>query len=136
MQRVFGEPQKRARPTLRNIWSYIQGNIRYRLYYSKQLYGINLKWLLPNWLIEQIELRVISMDKQCYNEGSCKICGCKTTELQFADKACDKPCYPKMLNRSQWKMFCDTKLIYDKDTSIFWQLREGKFRTFKKRKDE
>lgn len=123
--------QKKARVTLRNIWYYLQGNIRYRLYYSKQLYGINLKWLLPNWLIEQIEMRVDSMDKQCYNEGSCKICGCKTTELQFCDKPCDKPCYPSMLSRKKWEIFCDTGLVFDVKTDMFWQRRENKFKPFK-----
>ena len=43
------------------------------------------------------------MDQECYNAGECKICGCQTTALQMADKACDKPCYPEMLSRKNWK---------------------------------
>lgn len=128
--------QKKARVTLRNVWSYIQGNIRYRLYYSKQLYGVDLSWLLPKWLKDQIELRIDSMDRQCYNEGSCKICGCKTTALQFSDKACDKPCYPSMLSKKQWYIFCDTGLVFDVETNMFWQKRVGKFRPFKRKRNE
>lgn len=132
MQELFKEPSRKARPTLKNIWSYIQGNIRYRLYYSKKIYGIDLSWLLPKWLKDQIELRIDSMDRECYNNGSCKICGCKTTELQFADKACDKPCYPFMLSKKQWYIFCDTGLVFDDKTNMFWQKRVGKFRLFKR----
>jgi hypothetical protein len=124
--------QKKARVSFRNIVAYIQGNVRYKLYYSKVLYGIDLSWLLPKWLREQIELRIESMDRQCYNEGSCKICGCKTTALQFADKSCDKPCYPSMLSRKQWEIFCDTELVFDVKTDMFWQRRSGKFTPFKR----
>lgn len=118
--------------SLRNIVAYIQGNLRYKLYYSRLLYGVDLSWLLPKWLKEQIELRIDSMDRQCYNEGSCKICGCKTTALQFANKACDKPCYPSMLSRKQWEIFCDTELVFDIETDMFWQRRGGKFTPFKR----
>lgn len=47
------------------------------------------------------------MDKDCLKNGSCKLCGCKTTALQMANKPCNKPCYPPMLNCSQWKDFND-----------------------------
>lgn len=118
--------------SLRNIVAYIQGNLRYKLYYSKVLYGIDLSWLLSKWLREQIELRIESMDRECYESGSCKICGCKTTALQFANKACDKPCYPSMLSRKQWYIFCDTALVFDVETDMFWQRRSGKFTPFKR----
>lgn len=124
--------QKKARVNLRNVIAYIQGNIRYRLYYSKKLYGVDLRWMLPKWLREQIELRIESMDMECYEGGSCKICGCKTTQLQFANKECDKPCYPSMLSRNQWYIFCDTGLIFDVKTDMFWQRRGGKFTPFKR----
>lgn len=43
------------------------------------------------------------MDPECYVKGQCKMCGCTTTALQMANKSCPKPCYPKMMNRKQWK---------------------------------
>ena len=80
------------------MYAYIQGNIRYELFYSK------FKWLLPKHIEEQIMYRINSMDIDCYNEGSCKMCGCKTTALQMANKACDKPCYPFMLSKKSWNL--------------------------------
>lgn len=50
-----------------------------------------------------------------YN-GSCKICGCDTTALQMADKACPKPCYPPMMNRENWMMYKMIQNIDVKDT--------------------
>jgi hypothetical protein len=35
------------------------------------------------------------MDIDCYLDGSCKKCGCETTALQMANKACAGNCYPK-----------------------------------------
>jgi len=45
------------------------------------------------------------MDPECFEQGSCKMCGCDTTALQMADKACDKPCYPTMMTRDKWRVF-------------------------------
>lgn len=89
----------KAKPTIKNIISYIQGNIRYKLYYSKW------SWLIPSHIREQIDFRIHKMDKECYNQGACKMCGCKTTALQMANKQCDKPCYPEMMNKKQWKKY-------------------------------
>lgn len=42
------------------------------------------------------------MDRECYESGQCKMCGCATTALQMCDKACDKPCYPEMMDKKTW----------------------------------
>lgn len=83
-----------------NIFAYIQGYTRYRLYYSD-----TLRWLLPTYIYEQILWRISVMDLTCYEKGSCKMCGCDTTALQMANKSCDKPCYPKMMTRKVWEVF-------------------------------
>lgn len=88
-------------PKISNIFAYIQGYSRYHLFYSKY------SWLLPTYIYEQILWRISTMDSECFSKGSCKICGCDTTALQMANKACPKPCYPKMMNRRVWKMFKD-----------------------------
>ncbi len=85
-----------SRINVSNMLAYIQGNYRYKLYYSR------FKWLLRPHIVEQIDVRINSMDRQCYNEGQCKLCGCKTTALQMANKACEKPCYPKMIDKVTW----------------------------------
>ena len=65
------------------------------------------------------------MDKECYNAGECKICGCQTTHLQMADKACDKPCYPEMLSRKNWKSLKEG--LFYPDGKRWWKLKYNKF---------
>lgn len=90
--------------TIENIISYIQGNVRYYLYYNK------FKFLIFKHIREQYEIRIDSMNKDCYNNGSCIKCGCVTTKLQFANKKCKGNCYPNFLNKKDWKTFKKTRL--------------------------
>jgi hypothetical protein len=101
------------------------------LYYSKQIIGINLRNLIRKYIREQIETRINSMDKQCYNEGQCRICKCQTTQLQFANKACDKPCYPYILTKLQWNILKQGRKIWDKYTNKYWVLKQDKFKIYK-----
>lgn len=110
---------KKAKPTLKNIIAYIQGNLRYKLYYSK------FAFLIRSHIKEQIDTRISSMDPQCYEEGQCKMCGCQTTALQMADKACSKPCYPRMLNKDEWDQMKKDFQIYDKTTGKWWHVLVG-----------
>lgn len=93
--KTFKEPL-----SIKNIYAYLQGNIRYYLFYHKYLYK-----LIPLHIFEQIEWRILKMDKSCYALGSCKLCGCQTTALQMANKSCKKPCYPKMMKKNHWKFY-------------------------------
>lgn len=86
----------KAKITLLNIWYYIQGTLRYKLYYSR------FDGLMRRYIKDQIGYRIAVMDRQCFENGSCKMCGCRTTALQMANKACDKPCYPVMKSRREW----------------------------------
>lgn len=65
------------------------------------------------------------MDSQCYKEGSCKLCGCKTTALQMASKPCDKPCYPALLKKKQWKEIRNSSYSYfiEKRGDFFYSWR-------------
>lgn len=106
--------------SIKNIVAYIQGNIRYRLYYSKY------KPLIRTHILEQIYLRIKSMNKECYDNGSCIKCGCKTTQLQMADKPCEGACYPPMVSKDKWN--------YMKKGNItiigqeLWQIKHGLFK--------
>lgn len=84
---------------LTNILAYLQGNIRYRLYYSR------FKFMIRAHILEQIDFRIRFMKKECYENGQCVLCGCATTALQMADKACDAPCYPPIMGRGDWHYF-------------------------------
>lgn len=116
---------QKAKATPKNIWSYIQGNLRYKLYYSKNKL---IKRLMRNHIREQIEVRIDSMDRKCYYMGECKICGCATTALQMADKACDNPCYPEMMDKVTWNKFKRGIDIYN--VGYWWNYWEG--RVFKR----
>lgn len=117
---------KKNRYTLNNILNYIQGNVRYQLYYSK------FAFLIPKHIREQIDVRINSMDKQCYSEGQCKLCGCSTTALQMCDKQCDKPCYPPMVNKVAWEKFKSFRyfpfgdewwnIVMVGNKKVFWKL--------------
>ena len=120
---------KKAKPTLKNIIAYIQGNLRYRLFYS------NFAFLIRLHIREQIQVRINSMDPICYGNGECKICGCQTTHLQMANKACDKPCYPEMLSRKNWKFLKEYRMLEvdltdiekeeKRNTISPWEIRSG-----------
>lgn len=86
--------------TPKNVWAYFQGN--FRMYLKRIAPGLYYYYVRPH-VIEQIEARIKSMDRECYENGECKICGCKTLNLQYADKACAGDCYPKMLNKKEWE---------------------------------
>ena len=104
-----------------NILAYLQGKIRYKLYYSR------LSWLLPTHIVEQIQMRINSMDRECHDSGQCKMCGCETTALQMANKACDKPCYPKMLSKRGWERLKDGPFSYIYIKQTWWTIKDNKF---------
>lgn len=103
--------------TFSNIIQFIIGRYRYKLYYSK------FNFLIRNHIKEQIDWRIEIMDDECLTNGSCKLCGCDTTALQMANKACNKPCYPKMMNKSAWKSIGRSlKLLEKKNKFKFNQI--------------
>ena len=90
---------KKIKMRISDILYFLQGTVRYKLYYSK------LRFLIRGYIFDQISWRIMVMDSECLNKGFCKKCGCKTTALQMCDKSCEGNCYPKMLNEIQWEHF-------------------------------
>jgi hypothetical protein len=97
-----------------DVWYYVQGNYRHKLFYSK------FKFLIRGYIREQISFRIAVMNKECYNNGECIKCGCATTALQMCNKMCKGLCYPSMMNKDQWDYFKEIKLIYLDEW--YWQL--------------
>ena len=89
--------------TFKNVKAFIQGYYRYYMY----------TWfktkLLREHIVNQYETRLNSVDKKCLNDGQCKLCGCAVPQLLWADKACDKPCYPPMMSKKNWYNFIGNK---------------------------
>jgi hypothetical protein len=110
--------------TFKNIKAYIQGHIRYRLYYSKY------KWLIPLHIREQIDMRIYSMNEECFKQGSCIKCGCQTTHLQMANKKCDGECYPEMLSLIKWNYLKKNSIIVLADE--LWIIKKGLFKKIEK----
>ena len=101
-----------------DAWYFIQGHVRETLYYSR------FKFFIRRYVKEQIEWRMIVVDKECWNTGQCKLCGCSQPALLMSDKTCHKPCYFPMLNRKEWRVFKEYGLyikggkIYNYDKSL------------------
>lgn len=110
----------RSETKLSDIWSYIQGNVRYKLYYSKYF-----SWMIRKLIRKQIYFRIKAMNRQCYNQGSCVLCGCETTKLQMADKGCLGACYPPIMNKDQWKRFISGKKVVDKKERMWTYEEDG-----------
>lgn len=125
---------------IKDVWYYIQGNVRYTLWYWKSNYNYSSKYiryiyliplhkLIPSYIREQIEYRIKWMNKECYNQGSCIKCGCQTTHLQMCNKACEGNCYPQMMTKSQWSRYNTFREIsFDKNKCIVWikQRKDGR----------
>jgi hypothetical protein len=115
--------------TLQNILAYNIGWFRYNLYYSK-----HFKFLIRKHILEQIDVRIESMRAECFYSGSCIMCGCTTTALQMANKACEGDCYPKMMSRRKWKALKSDGYVLAKDKNdnkIIWELENNKFKIFR-----
>ena len=90
----------RGNVALKDVWYYIQGNVRYKFYYSEK----HSKFIRKH-IKEQIDTRIKNMNHDCYTKGECIKCGCATTALQMANKSCKGACYPKMMNKKTWLAF-------------------------------
>ena len=90
---------------INKIKAYFTGHIRYSIYYSR------FQYLIRKHIKEQIDWRIIVMEQECYDQGSCQICGCTTTALQMANKSCDKPCYPPLMSKRDFEVFQNEKPV-------------------------
>lgn len=106
---------------LKDILYYLQGNVRYQLFYS------NFAWLIEDHVKEQIIVRINTMNPECYDTGSCVKCGCNTTHLQMCNKSCEGDCYPAMLTEVQWAHLIAGKYWFDTNKKIIWGLKDDKF---------
>ena len=110
--------------TFKDIIDFFIAEYRYFLYYYKNDKGeYSLRFLLQNHIIEQYEMDIAYMNKECYNNGNCIKCGCMTTALQFCNKACKGSCYTPKVNKRLWEDFKKMKKgIFDKKNNIYWAL--------------
>ena len=120
LKRIFTKPK--------DVYYYFQGNFRYKAYYSNRW-----NFLLSSWMQNQIKFRISVMDRDCYNEGSCKLCGCETTALQMSDKPCDKPCYPRMMKFTEYYLFrYKGRMFADENGYWCYDLKTGELKLTKR----
>lgn len=96
-----------------DVFDYLRGNYRYRVYYSK-----HFKWLMRKHIREQIDYRINMMKPECYKSGSCVVCGCTTTHLQMANKQCEGSCYEPMLSKDHWKKVRLVRLTFGRSCGL------------------
>lgn len=101
-----------------DIWHFLIGHYRMWLFYSPRF-----SFLMRPHIYDQINFRLETMDRECYQMGACKKCGCDVPALQMASKACDKPCYTPFLSGSSWKRLKPVlKDAYNLDQQRYLQL--------------
>lgn len=100
IEHIIGK-MKRKEMKMIDIWYFIQGMYRYRIYYNSKLRGVALR----KHIREQIDYRIRVMNQECYFNGSCIKCGCMTTALQMCNKPCEGDCYPHMMNKKEWNKY-------------------------------
>lgn len=109
---------ERLKKFIGDAWYYVQGTYRYKMIYNG--YGS----LIRNHIKEQFNLRKVKA-KDCFSNGSCLYCGCKTPELFLANKECGlenasretrefltgryNKCYGPMLNKKEWLNYKNKK---------------------------
>lgn len=105
--------------SISEIIDYFRANFRYWCYYNDDL---DIKALLPEHIKEQIDFRInVMMDRECFDSGQCKVCGCSTTQLQMANKACDGHCYPVMVDKDTWESFKYKGVIKERYGNDFYK---------------
>lgn len=93
---------------LKDVLYYLQGHIRYRIYYSRFK-----RLLIRKHIRDQIDYRLEVMNPECYDKGSCIECGCTTTQLQMCNKACEGRCYPILFDKVNWNKYKRYKWPYN-----------------------
>ena len=82
--------------TLKNIYSFIQGNLQMRLD------GMGLK---PKYYQEQIAYRMLQC-QDCVKAKKCKECGCNLPGKLYVDKSCNNgERFPDLMNEEDWLIY-------------------------------
>ena len=83
--------------TLKNVKAYVQGKTRSLV---ERFGGEFIQ--LEDHVKEQIIWRHGKADKDCIEKGVC-YCGCEMPDMLYADKTCEKNCYPVMMDKKTWE---------------------------------
>ena len=121
---------KREEITWKNVYAFFQGYLRWFIWVSPLL----RKKLMRKHIREQITYRMNSINRECYQNGSCIHCGCEIPQLLMANKTCGGNCYPVMVDKKNWILRKEQPYVYNKDelTGICWRLEKTTKRFIKK----
>jgi hypothetical protein len=94
---------------LRYIWDFLVGSYRVaraRPRFDGNKIVLDAPQKVRQHIAEQFLWRVNEKtDKTCLRNFSCKHCGCSVPDLQFANRECEGGCYPKMMNKKEWREY-------------------------------
>ena len=115
---------------LKKILNYllnVEATIRFYLFFSKQIFGISLRWFIPKYIREQIDRRVKSEELETQKEIELYTDGKPNTFLTKDSHHKDFN-FPSLMCKREWKDFCKNRLIV-KDGYVW---KRGKRYNFKK----
>ena len=87
------------RPFYKKVYDFLQGESRVVMDTFNSL---------PEHIKEQVEYRTSLVEKtspECLKDKKCVHCGCTIPDLFYADKPCEKGCYPTMKSVKDWEDF-------------------------------
>ena len=120
------EKNMKSSTTGKDVFYYIQGNVRSYLYYTNWWF-LPLHIFIPAHILEQMVVRLDTIKgSECYEKGSCKHCGCKVPPLTFCNKTCEGNCYPHMMDAHKWLLFRQGNQTLIKGD--YWRYANGKFK--------
>lgn len=53
--------------------------------------------------------RLAAMNPKCLDNGECIMCGCKTPQLQLANRICEGNCYPPLVDKKTFELILNSK---------------------------
>lgn len=81
---------------IKNIKSFIQGNLRY---FQKE------RGQLEEHIEEQLVWRMTKCQYDCVVTGKCIKCGCSTEKKLLATESCNPDRHIRMMNKEKWEVY-------------------------------
>lgn len=81
---------------LNNIKNYIEGTTR-----AMQ----NSLGVLPEYIREQVVIRMMKCQDDCIPSGKCINCGCKAPQRLYTTESCNISRHTDLMNKEEWQIY-------------------------------